>query len=94
MKLSVDEVRNVAGLARLNIAPDQIDKLADQLAAILAYMDKLNEVDTTGVTPTSHAVALTNAFREDVPSDHLPREQALANAPAQSNGSFQVPKVI
>lgn len=94
MKLSVEQVRNVAALARLHIEDEQIDKIAEQLTSILGYMDKLNEVDTTGVPATSHAVALTNAFREDVPRTHLSRDKALANAPAQSNGSFQVPKVI
>lgn len=94
MKITADQVRHVAGLARLEIDPAAVEKLAGELATILAYVEKLDEVDTRGVPPTSHALALTNAFREDVVHDHLSREQALKNAPSQDEGSFVVPKVI
>lgn len=94
MKITADEVLHVAGLARLEIEPEAVERLAGELATILAYMEKLNEVDTRSVPPTSHAIALTNAFREDVVHEHLPREQALKNAPSQDSGSFVVPKVI
>lgn len=94
MKITAEQVRHVAGLARLEIDPGAVEKLAGELATILAYVEKLNEVDTSGVAPTSHAIALTNAFRDDVVRNHLPREQALGNAPAQEEGSFVVPKVI
>ncbi len=94
MKITAEQVRHVAGLARLEIDPGAIEKLAGELANILAYVEKLDEVDTRGVAPTSHAIALTNAFREDVVRSHLSREQALGNAPAQDEGSFVVPKVI
>jgi aspartyl-tRNA(Asn)/glutamyl-tRNA(Gln) amidotransferase subunit C len=94
MKITADQVRHVAGLARLEIDPAAVEKLAAELATILAYVEKLDEVDTQGVAPTSHAIALTNAFRDDVVHDHLPREQALKNAPCQDEGSFVVPKVI
>ncbi|MEJ2040930.1 MAG: Asp-tRNA(Asn)/Glu-tRNA(Gln) amidotransferase subunit GatC [Desulfosarcinaceae bacterium] len=94
MKITADEVRQVAQLARLAPDPEDLEKLAGQLASILDYMDKLNQVDTSGVAATSHAVGLTNALREDRAHDHLPREQALANAPRQDDGSFIVPRVI
>lgn len=94
MKITAEQVRHVAGLARLEIDPEAEDKLAGQLATILDYVDKLAKVDTGDVPPTFHAIALTNAFREDEVRDHLPREQALDNAPAQDEGSFVVPKVI
>ena len=94
MKITADQVQHVARLARLQIAPEAIEKLASELATILAYVEKLGEVDTQGVPPTSHAIELINAFREDVVHDHLSREQALRNAPAQDEGSFVVPKVI
>ena len=94
MKLTAEQVQHVARLARLSIDPEATEKLAAELATILAYVDKLNEVDTEGVPPTSHAIALTNAFRDDVVHDHLPRDQALQNAPSQDEGSFVVPKVI
>jgi aspartyl-tRNA(Asn)/glutamyl-tRNA(Gln) amidotransferase subunit C len=94
MEITADQVQHVARLARLQIAPEAIEKLASELATILAYVEKLGEVDTQGVPPTSHAIELINAFREDVVHDHLSREQALRNAPAQDEGSFVVPKVI
>jgi aspartyl-tRNA(Asn)/glutamyl-tRNA(Gln) amidotransferase subunit C len=94
MKITPDDVRHVAGLARLEIDPGAVEKLAGELATILAYVEKLDEVDTRGVPPTSHAIALTNAFRDDVVHEHLPREQALQNAPSHDEGGFVVPKVI
>ena len=94
MKITAEQVRHVARLARLEIDPASVEKLAGELATILAYVDKLNEVDTRGVTPTAHAIALTNAFRDDRVREHLPREEALKNAPSQEGGSFMVPKVI
>jgi aspartyl-tRNA(Asn)/glutamyl-tRNA(Gln) amidotransferase subunit C len=94
MKLTADEVRHVAGLARLDIDPESVDKLAAQLEGILDYVDKLAEVDTENVPPTSHAIDLTNAFRDDVVHRHLSNAQALSNAPSKEDGSFVVPKVI
>lgn len=94
MKLSPDQVLNVAKLARLDIDPQAVDKLADQLATILEYVEQLGEVDTHNVEATAHAIALTNAFREDTVHEHLPREEALQNAPSQDEGAFVVPKVI
>jgi aspartyl-tRNA(Asn)/glutamyl-tRNA(Gln) amidotransferase subunit C len=94
MKITKEEVLHVAHLARLDIDESSIDKFADQIGDILDYIDQLKQVDTTGVRPTSHALALINAFREDVESQHLPREVSLANAPEQEDGSFIVPKVV
>ena len=94
MKFTAQELQHVANLARLQIDSATVEKLSQQLASILDYVNKLNEVDTREVPPTSHAIALTNAFREDRVHPHLERTQALANAPAQEAGSFVVPKVI
>jgi aspartyl-tRNA(Asn)/glutamyl-tRNA(Gln) amidotransferase subunit C len=94
MKITADQVQHVARLARLRIDPEAVEKLASELATILTYVDKLSEVDTQGVPPTSHAIELINAFRDDVVHAHLPREAALSNAPSQDDGSFVVPKVI
>ena len=94
MKITKDEVLYVADLARLNLAEAAIEKFAGQIGEILEYVDKLNEVNTEGVKPTSHAISLTNAFREDEPREHLDREKALANAPEKEEGSFIVPKII
>lgn len=94
MKITKEEVLYVADLARLNLDEAAIDKFAGQIGDILDYVDKLNEVDTDGVQPTSHAISLTNAFREDEPREHLAREKALANAPEAEDGNFVVPKVV
>lgn len=94
MKITAEEVLHVAKLARLEIEPDSVDQMADQLATILTYVEKLGEVNTGNVSPTSHAIALTNAFREDEVRGSLPREEALENAPAKEDGGFVVPKVI
>jgi len=94
MKITKDEVLYVADLARLDLDEASIDRFAAQIGTILDYVDKLNEVDTEGIAPTSHAIFLTNAFREDEPKEHLDREKALANAPEKEDGSFVVPKII
>jgi len=94
MKITKDEVLHVARLARLDMDEVSIDKFAGQIGTILEYVDTLNRVDTDGVTPTSHAISLTNAFREDEEKQNLGREKALANAPQKEDGNFVVPKII
>jgi aspartyl-tRNA(Asn)/glutamyl-tRNA(Gln) amidotransferase subunit C len=94
MKISTEEVLHVAHLARLELDAESVEKFANQIGTILEYMDKLNQVDTSGIQPTSHAIFLTNAFREDAEGGHLDREAALANAPEKEAGSFIVPKVV
>jgi len=94
MKITHDEVRYVADLARLDLDEAAVEKFSGQIGEILQYIDKLNEVDTAGVDPTSHAIFLTNAFREDEPGKPLDTDRALANAPEQENGCFVVPKIL
>ena len=94
MKITKDEVLYVADLARLELDDTAIEKYADQIGTILEYVDQLKAVDTEGVRPTSHAIFLTNAFREDEEQTHLDRDKALANAPEKEEGNFVVPKVV
>ena len=94
MKITKDEVLYVADLARLDLDEASIDKFAGQIGKILDYVDKLNEIDTEGIRPTSHAISLTNAFREDEQKEHLELEQVLENAPQKEDGNFIVPKVV
>jgi aspartyl-tRNA(Asn)/glutamyl-tRNA(Gln) amidotransferase subunit C len=94
MKITKEEVIHVAQLARLSLDDASIDKFAGQIGQILDYVDTLNMVNTEGVEPTSHAITLTNAFREDDRQVCLDRDQALANAPDQEDGCFVVPKII
>jgi len=94
MKITQQEVEHVAKLARLALSPAEIVTFTGQMDAILAYVEKLNELDTAGITPTSHAVPVENAFREDRVRPSIGVENALANAPDRVEGFFRVPKVI
>ncbi|MEE8432728.1 MAG: Asp-tRNA(Asn)/Glu-tRNA(Gln) amidotransferase subunit GatC [Candidatus Desulfatibia sp.] len=94
MKITKEEVMHVANLARLDMDEASIDKFARQIGTILEYVEVLNRVDTQGVTPTSHAISLTNVFREDREKKALERDKALANAPQKEDGNFVVPKII
>ncbi len=94
MKITKDEVLNVAALARLELPDDVIDQFAGQITTILEYVNTLNQVDTQGIKPTSHATLRINAFREDIKQTSLKQDTALANAPAQEEGCFIVPKIL
>jgi len=94
MKITKEEVLHVAHLARLDIDERNIDAIAHQIGKILDYVDMLSRVNTDGVKPTTHAILLTNAFREDSETVHIDREKVLANAPDKQGGHFVVPRVI
>ena len=94
MKITKDEIVHVAKLARLHLDDAAIELYTKQLGEILAYMDTLNRVDTRGVPPTSHAILINNAFRDDEVKPSMPVERALTNAPEAEDGGFVVPKVI
>jgi aspartyl-tRNA(Asn)/glutamyl-tRNA(Gln) amidotransferase subunit C len=94
LKFSTQDVEYVAKLARLEVTNQEKEKFTAQLNDILLYIDKLNELDTTGVAPMSHAITVTNAFREDKIIESLGTEKALANAPDARGEFFRVPKVI
>jgi len=94
MKITKEQVLYVAQLARLDLDEASIEKFAGQIDEILGYIEKLNQVDTQNIKPTSHAIFLTNAFREDEESEHIDRDLALANAPEKEDGRFIVPKVV
>ncbi len=94
MKITKDELVTVARLARLDINEETLEKFTGQVGKILDYMETLNQVDTEGIEPTSHAISLTNAFREDIPAPSISNESALSNAPEEEDGSFVVTKVI
>ena len=94
MKITKEEVLYVAHLARLDLDEESIEKFAGQIDPVLGYIEKLNQVDTLGIKPTSHAISLTNVFRDDEEREHIERDLALANAPEKEDGSFVVPKVV
>jgi aspartyl-tRNA(Asn)/glutamyl-tRNA(Gln) amidotransferase subunit C len=87
-------VQYVAHLARLALTPDEEKKLSAQLGGILGYIEKLKELDVTGVEPTAHAVPLVNVTRADEVRPSLSHEDALRNAPRQAGGLFLVPKIV
>jgi aspartyl-tRNA(Asn)/glutamyl-tRNA(Gln) amidotransferase subunit C len=87
-------VEYVSRLARIALTPDEEKKLAAQLGGILGYIEKLKELDVTGVEPTAHAVPMVNVTRADEVRPSLPHAEALRNAPRQANGLFIVPKIV
>ncbi len=94
MKISYDEVKHVGRLARLALSEEERERMRAQLDAILAYIDKLNELDTSQVEPTSHVIPMTNVFREDKVRPSLSQDQALANAPDRQEALFRVPRIL
>ena len=94
MSLSADDVRWVAHLARLQLSADELAVITPQLQAIVAYVDQLRQVNTEGVEPLAHPLAIQNVFRGDEPAPSLPVEAALANAPAREGDFYRVPAVL
>src|ERR1700678_60797 len=90
----IDDVRHVAKLSRLAVSEDHLRRLTSQLELILGYVNKLSEVDVTGVEPMAHALPLHNFFRNDVVEPSLPLEQVLQNAPETEGPFFKVPKIL
>lgn len=88
------DIHYVADLARIQLTPEEEERLGAQLNSILGYVEQLRAVDVSGVEPTSHAFPLTNVTRPDEPRPGLPPEEALRNAPRQANGLFIVPKIV
>jgi aspartyl-tRNA(Asn)/glutamyl-tRNA(Gln) amidotransferase subunit C len=89
--ISREEVLHVARLARLQLSEDEIEPMARELSAVLNHVAKIGELDLSDVAPTSHVVEVTGRLREDEPRASLPRDVALAQAPAVSGDGFLVP---
>jgi len=94
MRISANEVKQAARLARLEVLDNEVETITEQLDRILGYIDKLNELNTEGVSPTTHAVEMENAFRADETLPSLSQQEALANGPKQNGEAFVVPRVI
>ncbi len=94
MKISKQEVENVARLARLELSSDEVERMTKKLDSILGYVAKLDELDTTGVAVTTHTQNINNAFRDDEVRPSLSREMALQNGPVHNEEAFVVPKII
>lgn len=94
MKITITEVEHVADLARLTFSDEEKKLFTRQLDDILTYVDKLNELDTSGVEPTSHVLPIRNVFKGDEPGPSLAPDDALGNAPERSGDFYRVPKII
>lgn len=94
MSVSRHDVRHVAELARLDFSEEEEKQMADELSRILGYVDKLNELDTSGVPPMSHVLDVTNVFRPDEVKERIDREDALAAGPDADGEFFRVPQVL
>ncbi len=94
MSISLDEVRHVARLARLELDETEMLSLQGELNALLGHFADIQLVDTDGIEPASHAVAVQNVWAEDMPYLGLPRAEALRNAPVSKAGLFVVPMII
>lgn len=93
LMLSPSDVAHVARLARLDLTEDELDLFAGQLAGVLEHAAALSALETSGVAPTSHPLALRNVLRDDVARPGLPREEVLGQAPAAEAGQFRVPRI-
>jgi aspartyl-tRNA(Asn)/glutamyl-tRNA(Gln) amidotransferase subunit C len=94
MSITVKDVEHVANLARLTLSEEEKEKFTGQLNAILKYAEKLNELNTDDVEPTSHVLPVTNVMREDEVRESIPVEIAMKNAPDEEDGQFRVPAVL
>ncbi|HRH35316.1 MAG TPA: Asp-tRNA(Asn)/Glu-tRNA(Gln) amidotransferase subunit GatC [Catalimonadaceae bacterium] len=94
MKIDQETVLKIAHLARIEIKSDEVEQLSEGLQQILTWMEKLNEVNTTGIEPLRHMSAEMNALREDRIRNQMARQEAMENSPDPDNQFFRVPKVI
>jgi aspartyl-tRNA(Asn)/glutamyl-tRNA(Gln) amidotransferase subunit C len=94
VKISRDEIRHVAVLARLDLDPAEEEAMTTTLDAILTYVDKLNELDTSAVEPTAQVLDRLPSWRDDVVTNGADTDALLANAPARDGDFFRVPKII
>lgn len=88
-----EDIRKIAGLARLRLTDEEVALLTEQFRGILGHLERLRAVETNGVEPLDHPLPLTDVLREDVPRPGLSRNDALAGAPDADAGQFRVPRV-
>ncbi|GAE36279.1 Asp-tRNA(Asn)/Glu-tRNA(Gln) amidotransferase subunit GatC [Halalkalibacter akibai] len=93
-RIQEEQVKHAANLARLAITEEEAKMFTEQLDKIITFAEQLNELDTTGVEPTTHVLDIKNVLREDKSSEGLPIEDVLKNAPDHEDGHFRVPSII
>ena len=94
MRLTSDEVRHIAALARVAMTDDEVERMCGELSDILGHFDTLQQVDTTGAEPTGHSAGLETVMREDIADASPPRNDILANAPRSEDGFIRVRAVL
>jgi len=94
MSINKEIVEYVAHLSRIDLKPEELEKISQQLGGILDFIDKLKEADVNNVDPTSHILPLNNVLREDLKQESLSAQKALENSPESKGNFFKVPKVI
>jgi aspartyl-tRNA(Asn)/glutamyl-tRNA(Gln) amidotransferase subunit C len=94
MQITKKEIEHIAVLARLRFSEEEKELFGSQLSSLLDYVEKLNELDTKDIEPTSHVLSLNNVMRDDLQAVSLPREDALVNAPSHTEKFYRVPKII
>ena len=94
MRLSSEQVRYVAHLARLGVTDEEVEQFADQLSAILEHFATIQQIDTEEIPPTAHVVTLQDVMRDDVVTPPFSREMMLANAPREEDGYIRVKAVL
>lgn len=92
-KITLEDVRHVAKLARLGLTEPQLERMAGELDTIIDSIGKISELDLADVEPTTHALEIVNVFGDDVPHESLSTERALSNAPDPEDGCFRVPRM-
>ncbi|MFW6386864.1 MAG: Asp-tRNA(Asn)/Glu-tRNA(Gln) amidotransferase subunit GatC [Bacillota bacterium] len=92
--ISKEEVRHIADLAHLELTEEDVETFTRQLGDILDYIEKLDELDTDDVVPTSYTIPMRNILRGDDVEESMEREKVLQNAPEEKDGQFRVPPII
>jgi len=93
-RITREDVERLADTARLYILEDEIEQMTEEINKIIEYARTLQEVDTTGVEPTTHVIELTNVMRDDTPEEGIDRDLLFKNAPDHEDGQFKVPSVL
>ena len=94
MKLSREEVLHIARLARLGLSEDEVNKFSEQLSNLLEHFEMLQQVDTSGIPPTTQSIALQNVMKQDEITPSLPQQEILDNAPQRDGNLFKVKAVL
>jgi aspartyl-tRNA(Asn)/glutamyl-tRNA(Gln) amidotransferase subunit C len=94
MKLTLEEVKHIAELARLQLTDEEMARYAEQLSDILDYAARLQSIDTSGISPTDRVISAGNVLREDEARPGLSQQELLENAPETEKGQFKVPPIL